>query len=75
MSSRGYCKSRMKISTKKILSKHNDVLLKFAFFSARQLTSQLLYFSILVQNLHKHISLFFRFYFHTNSVLLVLFFF
>ena len=35
MSSRGYCKSRIKISTEKILSKHNDVLLKFGFFSAR----------------------------------------
>ena len=39
MSSRGYCKYKMKACTEKILSSHNDILLKFGFFSARQLTS------------------------------------
>ena len=40
MSSRGYCKIKMKMCTEKILSKHSDVLVKFGFFSARQLTSK-----------------------------------
>lgn len=40
MSNRGYSKSSMKISTERILTNHSDVLFKFGFFSARQLTSQ-----------------------------------
>ena len=38
MSSRGYCKIRMKKCAERILSNHDEVLLKFVFFSARQLT-------------------------------------
>jgi len=40
MSSRGYCKSKMKACTEKILTGHNNFLVKFGYFSARQLTSQ-----------------------------------
>ena len=40
MSSRGYCIYKLKTCTEKILSNHDDLLVKFGFFSARQLTSQ-----------------------------------
>ena len=40
MSSRGYCKTIMKVCTEKILTNHSEVLIKYGLFSARQLTSQ-----------------------------------
>ena len=39
MKGRGYCRHKLKIGTERILTKHNYVLNKFGFFSARQLTS------------------------------------
>ena len=40
MLSRGYCRLKLKTCVERILTKHSNALLKFGFFSARQLTCQ-----------------------------------